>query len=557
MIKYFKTILKPLSWVPFPKFIYFIGLIIGGMMFPLMQVFLSLMQKFLVNAVEYQDMSYMPYVYILAAGTIFMVIILNPFGNYLKDRSVQIFTKNLREMAMTKLLSYRYSFYETYGTGDLITRLREDLDAVSGIYGWSLSWLLLGLFYGGGSIIVMLTLSWQLSLFVMFLCLSETFVMTKISKKITENSEILQKIKSEQNQMFFDIIKSLSFIKMASISRLIRERYEKINDYSVAKNMDINRINILLNAVGDIFEAVNILSVFGLGIILYLNNMIDLGSVMAFLALQDGVTYMLGNVQSFLSNTSKQIVNYNRVAELLNQETEDINIIKESGSIKLQNDNITVRDLSFKYPRAESLALDTVNLTIPKGKITVIYGASGGGKSTLVKMLLALYPVQSGNISIGETDYRQINNIDIRDFYAYVEQSTYLFYDTVEANIRCNNETATFEEVTEAAKLAKAHDFIMQKPEGYQTMVQEHGSNFSGGERQRIAIARAILKNTRVLIFDEATNAVDMKNESYIYDYMREMAEQGKTVLIIAHRENARLLADHEIKLEEGMIVGG
>ena len=549
MIKYFKAVLRTFSWVSFPKIVFFISLLTANMMFPLMQVFSGLMQKYLVNAVEYQDMGYMTYVYWLAAGILFMVIFLNPVSTYLGNRAMEIFKKNMREMSIKKLMLYRYSFYENYQTGDLILRLRENLDAVSG--DWSLSWLLLGLFYGGGSIVVMLTFNWQLSLLVIFLCLSQTFIMTKLSKRITENTEILQKIKSVQNQMLFDIIKSISFIKMASIGRLIRERYYKSNDEAAKKNMEINKINVVLNAVGDIFEAVNILSVFGLGIVMYLNNMIDLGSVMAFLFLQDGVNYMLGNLQGFLSGTRAQIVNYNRISELLNQEAEE----NDDKSIKLQNDDIIVKDLYFKYQTSESNALNSINLTIPKGKITVIYGESGGGKSTLIKILLALYPVQTGNISIGETDYAQINNTGIRDFYAYVGQSTYLFYDTVEANIRCNNETATLEEVMEAAKFAQAHDFIMQKPEGYQTMVQEHGSNFSGGEKQRIAIARAILKNANAVIFDEATNAVDMKNESYIYDYIQKISKRGKTVLIIAHRDNAKLLADNEIRIDRGMLV--
>lgn len=549
MRQYFKAMLHTFGLVSFPKIVFLISLIIDTAMFPLMQVFSGLMQKYLVNAVEYQDMSYMRYVYLLAAGILFMVIILNPVACCLSNRSMEIFKKNLRELTIKKLMSYRYSFYETYRTGDLILRLREDLDAVSG--GWSLAWLLLGLFYGGGSIAVMLTFCWQLSLFVIVLCLTQTFIMTKLSKKITENTEILQKIKSVSNQMLFDIVKSISFIKMASIGRLIRERYSRNNSEAARKNMEINKTNVVLNAFGDIFEAVNILSVFGLGIVMYLNGMLDLGSVMAFLFLQDGVNYMISNLQGFLSGTRAQIVSYDRVAELLSREVEENN--KEP--VKLPNGDITVKNLSFRYQSAENNALNSINLTIPKGKITVMYGGSGGGKSTLIKMLLALYPVQTGNISIGETGYSQTTNADIRDFFAYVEQSTYLFYDTVEANIRCNNETATPDEVTQAAKLAKAHDFIMQKPEGYQTMVEEHGSNFSGGEKQRIAIARAILKNANAVIFDEATNAVDTANEAYIYDYIRQISKQGKTVLIVAHRDNARLFADNEICLEQGMIV--
>ncbi|MCL2160063.1 MAG: ABC transporter transmembrane domain-containing protein, partial [Oscillospiraceae bacterium] len=215
MLKYFKTIFKPFRWARFPKIIFVVGLFTGCLMFPLMQVFSGLMQKFLVNAVEYQRMDYMNYVYILAAAILFMAAVLNPLGCYMSNIAMQIYKKNLRELTMEKLLSYPCSFYEAYQTGDLITRLRDDLDALPA----SFDRLLLGLFYGGGSVIVMLTFNWQLSLYVIFLCLAESFVMAKISKKITENTEILQKIKGVQNQLLFDIIKSISFIKMASISR--------------------------------------------------------------------------------------------------------------------------------------------------------------------------------------------------------------------------------------------------------------------------------------------------------------------------------------------------
>jgi len=548
MINYMKIIFKPFAWVDFPKFKYFFFMVLSCMMFPLMQVFTGLMQKYLVNTVEFQDMSYMRYVYFFAAGILFMVIVLNPIATYLHNKAGQLYKKNLRELTIRKLLSYPYSFYESYQTGDLITRLREDLDALPA----SFQWLLLGLFYGGGSIIVMLFFSWQLSALVIFLCISQSFIMAKLSRKITENTDILQKVRSTQNQMLLDIIKSISFIKMASISRLIREQYYINNSNAAAKNMEINKTNVGLDTVHDIFEAVNILSVFGLGIIFYLNDMIDLGSVMAFLFLQDGVTYMLGNVQGFLSGTRAQIVNCNRIAELLQQEPEDVD---DATDMKLANGDILIRNLSFKYPKAENNALNSVNLAIPKGKLTVIHGASGGGKSTLIKMLLSLYPIWDGSIAIGEIDYSRVGNGLIRDYYAYVEQSPYLFYDTIEANIRCSNQTATHDDIMEAAKLAQAHDFIMQKPEEYKTIVQEHGSNFSGGEKQRIAIARAFLKKANTVVFDEATSAVDVSNESYIYDCIHEMCKQGKTVLIIAHRNNAKLHADNVVHIEHGVIV--
>ena len=138
---------------------------------------------------------------------------------------------------------------------------------------------------------------------------------------------------------------------------------------------------------------------------------------------------------------------------------------------------------------------------------------------------------------------------EIRSYYAYVGQSPYLFHDTLEANIRGNRVNASLEEVTEAAKLAGAHDFIVQKTNGYQTIVSEHGDNFSGGEKQRIAIARALLQDAPVVILDEATSGVDFENETMIYEQLRKLAGQGKTILVVTHREHSRRFADCEIRI--------
>lgn len=549
MLKYIKASIHLLKITPFPRVQYTIGLLVEGLMFPLLQIFLGLMQKYLINAVEYNTMHYMTYVYGMAVAVLIMVLLFNPLGKFLKERAIWVFEKNLKEKMMENLLSFRYSVYETYQTGDLITRIRDDLEALPNIYLSSYVKLLLGVFYGVGSAIVLMILNWQLSIAIIVLGMVETFTMAKISEKLTQLNEDLQKITSSQNQTFFDIIQSISFIKMASIRGLLEKRYKQVNDESAKQKVSINKVTIALNIVNNFFVAFNLLFILSMGIVMYLVHIVDLGTVMSFLFLQDGISYMIFNVREFLSGTKSQIVHYNRVIELMNQEKEDI---AKQDLVALRNEDIVIQDLTFRYPKAEEAVLNRVSLMIPKGKVTVIYGESGAGKSTLIKMLLALYSMQSGSIRIGATEYSQLNIADIRNNYAYVDQSSYLFYDTIEANIRCGNESATLDEVIKAAKLAKAHDFIMTKPDNYQTLVQEHGSNFSGGERQRIAIARSILKNAPVVIFDEATNAIDMDSESYIYEYVREIACQGKTVLIIAHRDTAKGYADHEIRMGRG-----
>lgn len=554
MNTYFNAIRKPLKWVPFPKGMYFTGLFLEGMMFPLEQISVGLIQKFLVNTVEYGDLRYMKYVYALSAVILVTVFVVNPLANCLKEWAMQDYGRNLGELAAARLLDYRYSVYEDYGTGELITRLRDNLGVIPHIYTESVFRLLLGIFYGGGAVAVMLTFSWQLSIAVILLCVLESVLMKKGAEKITKKEEALQKLTDRQYQLLIDMIKNLDFIKIASVSDRMRRRYRKASGESAEKALEIGRVHVVLSLLEDGFETLNLILIFSLGVCLYLSGGIDLGSVLSFLYLQDGISYMISNLREFFAGINSQKVCCSRVEELLNREQEgvtsegknriqegkesDQNVQKEAltGDIKINN-------LSFQYSFGEKRVFENLNLTIPRGEITLLSGVSGSGKSTLLKLLLALYSPKSGSIRIGERDYRKMEFAEIRSCYAYVEQFPYLFHDTIEANIRCGNSAASFAEVMEAAKLAKAHDFIMQKEDGYQTVIREQGSNFSGGERQRIAIARALLKNAPVLILDEASSAIDRQTEEEICKNIRELAGQGKTVLVVSHRKNPFLQA--------------
>jgi ABC-type multidrug transport system fused ATPase/permease subunit len=553
MIAYFKTIWKPLRWVKFPFLKFGIGLFIESSMFPLMQICVGLLEKYLVNAVEYKDVKYMTYVYAIAVSIIIMVLVFNPIGNYLKERSMHIYTQNLRECAIEKLLKYQYCCFEKFQTGELTTRLRDNLDNISKIYTESIFRLLMGILYGVGSIIIMLIFSWQLSLVVVFLCLCETWIMAKVSLKITEENQLLQKITDVQYQILYEIIKGLSFIKISAIKDVIAQKYERTSEESSREVLAINKENVFLNMLEDVFEAINLIFVFSCGIILYFLNKIDLGSIMSFLFLQDGISYMISNLREFYAGIAYQIVSCQRVQELFEQKDERMTDVKARK--KIYGAEISIRNLSFRYNDEQDEILKDINLRIPQNKITVVYGPSGSGKSTLIKLLLALYVPLKGEIFIGESNYEELGLMAIRDYYAYIGQSPYLFHDTIEANIRCDNTEMEFDEIIEASKLAGAHEFIMKKPDGYKTMVLEHGSNFSGGEKQRIVIARAILKKSNVIILDEATSGIDAENEAYIYNTIKKMIDKGKTIILISHRASALQIADCEIEIKEGRIV--
>lgn len=213
---------------------------------------------------------------------------------------------------------------------------------------------------------------------------------------------------------------------------------------------------------------------------------------------------------------------------------------------------ISGENLSFQYNEANGKVLDQVDFAISPHSITTITGKSGSGKSTFVKLLMRFYEPDSGAILVNGTSYSQMQLQDIRNLYAYVGQNVYLFYDTIEENIRCGNQDATFEEVVAAAKLAQAHDYIEEKEEGYATLIREHGANFSGGQKQRIAIARVILRNAPVIIWDEATSAVDDKNEDLIHKYLSVQKMNGKTVVVVAHKNSILSISDYELRLAGG-----
>ena len=213
-----------------------------------------------------------------------------------------------------------------------------------------------------------------------------------------------------------------------------------------------------------------------------------------------------------------------------------------------QKPAVEMEKITFCY-REDKPLLKEFSMEVEKGESVAITGSSGCGKTTLSKLLLALYPVKEGEIKIGGSSYHELSGSDVRKQIAYVPQEPYLFNETVRENIRLGRPEATDEEVENAAKLAYAHDFILQLDQGYDTNVGERGNCLSGGQRQRVAIARAILKDAPVVLLDEATSALDNESEQLVNEALKQMKNK-KTILMIAHRPSTIALADRKCAVE-------
>lgn len=227
-------------------------------------------------------------------------------------------------------------------------------------------------------------------------------------------------------------------------------------------------------------------------------------------------------------------------------------IDKDGKDISLHNTDITFHDVTFSYDKVP--VLRNISFFIPQGSTTAIVGPSGSGKTTICNLIARFYDVDSGEVTVGGEDVRNMTCDSLLRNISMVFQKVYLFHDTIENNIRFGNPGATKEEIIEAAKKARCHDFITALPDGYETVIGEGGSTLSGGEKQRISIARAILKNAKIVILDEATASIDPENEHLIQQAISELTI-GKTVIVIAHRLATIEHADQILVVDKGQVV--
>lgn len=293
-----------------------------------------------------------------------------------------------------------------------------------------------------------------------------------------------------------------------------------------------------------------------IGITLVIENTISLGSYMAFMTLAGYFMDPISNLVGLQLSIQEANISMKRLSEILDYKREDENKDGEDcNSLELENakGDVKLSHVTFRYGNRKPV-LNDVSFTIPNGKKVALVGASGSGKSTIAKLLLKYYEPESGTISIDDVDINEYSNDSMRRHISYVPQSIELFSKSIFDNIRISNYSASLDEVKAAAKAADAHDFIKKLPMQYYTYLEEAGNGLSGGEKQRIALARAFLKENQMYIMDESTSNLDFATENIIFDMIYNKFKT-KTMLIIAHRLSTIKNCDEIIVLSDGEIV--
>ncbi|MBQ2331679.1 MAG: ABC transporter ATP-binding protein, partial [Bacteroidales bacterium] len=462
--------------------------------------------------------------------------------------------KDIRMEIYNKILSLPIGFFSEEKKGDIIARMSGDVQEVENSITSSIEVLIknpiLILFYFG----TLLFISWQLTLFTIIFVPVMGWIMGAIGKQLKRGSLEAQALWSDTMSQVEETLGGLRIIKAFNAEKGMSGRFDGVTG---AMRRKLNRVTIRQASAHPVSECLGTIMIcivlwFGGTLILSDNAPIDAPTFIYYMV----ILYSVINPLKEFSKASYAIPKGLASMERINKILEADNSIQEPVQpAKLDGfrEKISFHDVHFSYNDSRQILFD-IDLDIEKGKTIAIVGESGAGKSTLVDLIPRFYDPTKGKITIDGTDIRNLRSADLRSMMGIVNQEPILFNDTIFNNIAFGVEDATMEQVVEAAKVANAHEFIMEKEEGYQTNIGDRGVKLSGGQRQRLSIARAILKNPPILILDEATASLDTESERIVQEALDHLMST-RTTIAIAHRLSTIKNADEIIVMKEGRIV--
>ncbi|MCU7693720.1 ABC transporter ATP-binding protein [Haoranjiania flava] len=473
------------------------------------------------------------------------VYILNP----MKNRIVN----NLRADLYDKILNLPIGYFTQKRKGDLISRVTNDVNeveasVVGALEGWVRDPLTIILTFS-----FLVYLSPQLTLAIVIAIPFIGFILGRISKSLKKSSNEAAIKHGESLSVLDETLNGLRVIKAFNVENILRGKFHAINDELLAARNKISRRRDLASPVSEFMGVMVFVGILWFGGRLIIGREIDLdaSTFFTYLAVFYNVINPIKTLSTSFSNLNKGSAAIMRIEEVLRTPvTVDDNI---NGKVLTGfNDKIEFRNVDFAYD--EFTILKNINLTIEKGKTVALVGSSGAGKSTLADLVPRFHDVTGGEVLIDGVNIKDYSLHSVRRLMSIVTQEPILFNDTIANNIALGLENPSQEAIVQAAKIANAHNFIIKKEDQYNANIGDRGSKLSGGEKQRLTIARAVIKNPPILILDEATSSLDTESEKLVQDAINNMM-QNRTSIVIAHRLSTIRNADEIVVLDKGMIV--
>ena len=460
--------------------------------------------------------------------------------------------RDIRNQLYAKITSLPLGFFSEERKGDIIARMTGDVGEIESSIMSSLDMLFKNPILIISYFTALLFISWQLTLFTLVFVPVFGWFMGFVGRKLKRKSIEAQSLWSDTMSQVEETLGGLRIIKAFCAEEKMNNRFSSINNHYRSSVQRVNIRQQMAHPMSEFLGTVLIIIVLWVGGILVLDQQILSGpTFIYYLVMLYSIINPLKDFSKASYNIPKGLASMERVDKILKAE----NTIKEPTNAKhisAFEHQIEFRHVSFRY--GEQWVLRDINLVIPKGKTIALVGQSGSGKSTLVDLIPRYYDVQQGEVLIDGINVKDLGIHDLRQLIGNVNQEAILFNDSFIGNITFGVDHATQEQVEQAARIANAHEFIMQSEHGYDTNIGDRGGRLSGGQRQRVSIARAILKNPPILILDEATSALDTESERLVQDALERLMKT-RTTVAIAHRLSTIKNADEICVLHEGQIV--
>ena len=458
---------------------------------------------------------------------------------------------NIRQQLYDKILSLHVLYFSDQRKGDILTRLTNDVQEVE--YG-ILHFLEVAFKEPVtiiATLITMIILSPKLTLFVLIILPISGYIIGKIGKTLKQASTKSQQLQGVINSIVDETISGIRIIKSFTAEKILSEKFRNINRQHNKIGTSMIRKRDLSTPLSEFLGITVVVIVLFVGgkMIIHHTSPLSAEAFIAFIVIFSQIIQPAKAFSNAFYFIQKGMASLKRIEEVL-QEENKINDIENAVSIADFKDKIELKNVSFSF--GERQVLKQINLEIPKGKKLAIVGFSGAGKSTFIQLLMRFFDVESGEILIDGHNIKNLKQQDVRSLMALVTQQTTLFNDTVSNNIALGK-VVHQQAIEQAANLAFADDFIQKMPQQYETNIGDNGTKLSGGEQQRLSIARAIYKNAPILILDEATSHLDSNSEKLVQDALQNLLKD-KTAIIIAHRLSTVQFADEIIVLKEGNI---
>ena len=462
--------------------------------------------------------------------------------------------RDIRLEIYAKILRLPLSFFSEERKGDILARVSTDVNEVDSSITNSLDMLIKNPIFIVIYFSTLIAISWQLTLFTLLVVPFLAWGIGSIGRKLKRKSLYAQSKWSDGLSQIEETLGGLRIIKAFIAEDKMNRRFVAVNNEYRNAALKVAIRQSAAHPVSDFLGTCMIVVVlwFGGSLILSDNSPIDASTFIYYLVILYSMLQPLKDFSKAGYSIPKGLASMERINKILNAEN---NIREKESPVQISglNESIVFKDVSFSY-NGEREILKHINLKIEKGRTIALVGQSGSGKSTLVDLIPRYHDVQSGEILIDGVNIKDMSIHSLRSIIGNVNQEAILFNDTVYNNIAFGVENATQEQVEQAAKIANAHDFIMEMEDGYNTNIGDRGCRLSGGQRQRISIARAVLKNPPVLILDEATSALDTESEKLVQDALERLMK-SRTTIAIAHRLSTIKNADEICVLHEGEIV--